>query len=58
MEENKNNNKTKIRKTGFSIRTTETFLNILKKVSTKKEMSMTETIENLVRIEADKLKIK
>lgn len=58
MEENKTNNKTKIRKTGFSIRTTDTFLNILKKVSTKKEMTMTETIENLVRIEADKLKIK
>ena len=57
MEKPNSNNKTRIRKSGFSIRTTEAFLEILKKVSDKKEMSKTELIEYLVRLEAEKLKL-
>lgn len=52
--ENKNN-KTKIKKTGFSIRTTEDFLKALQYVADKREMSKTEVIEYLVRLERERL---
>lgn len=49
------NNKAQIKKTGFSIRTTDSFLKILAEVAEKKEMSKTEAIEHLVRLEYEKL---
>lgn len=57
MNDTSKNNKISIKKTGFSIRTTESFLQILNKVADKKQMNKTELIEFLVRKEADKIGI-
>lgn len=50
------NNKALIKKVGFSIRTTESFLEILRKVAENKQMTKTNLIEYLVRLEYEKIK--
>lgn len=54
MNENKNN-KDLVKKTGFSIRTTESFLKILDEVAKSKQMTKTSVIEYLVMLEHDKI---
>ncbi len=54
MNENKNN-KELVKKTGFSIRTTESFLKILDEVAKSKQMTKTSVIEYLVMLEHDKI---
>ncbi len=48
------NNKILIKKVGFSMRTTESFLEILSRVAERKQMTKTHLIEHLVRLEDEK----